>query len=197
MAEKNELTGFKASIERIVAAAETLHVKDLSEEGQNSYMDFILLACRLNDIHISLTFGIGMRVIGKRALTYLWGKIPYEARLAEYEKIETKAETATDLRKSLSNFRETLLGDAPHMITKEKERGTGETATEFQREGTAYAVEIIKTDFQTGEVSRWTDKKRFKTRKGADRAVARWSSICRPDGRTAVSETMGRVVAAN
>jgi len=196
MAEKSGRTEYKASIDRIVAAAEILRVKDLSEEGQNAYMDFILSASRLNACHISFACAINMRVIGERALTYLWGKIPYEVRLAEYENIEKKAETLTDLRKSLSNFRYILLGDAHPMFMKEREIGAGKTAIEPQPEGMVYAVEITKTDHQTGEVRSWTDKRRYKTRIGADRAAARWSSICRPDGRTAVSETMGRVIAA-
>jgi hypothetical protein len=196
MAQEKEISKLRASLDKAVQSAEVLRIKELPEEGQNKYIDLILAATTTNGVSLSIAFAITLAVIGKRAEKYLWGKIPYSERLAEYKKIEKEAESATDLREYLDLFRETLLGDSPPMITKQKESGTIKTATESQRVSMAYAVEIMKIDHQTGEVRCWTDRRRYKTRIGADRAAARWSSICRPNGRTAVSETIGRVVAA-
>jgi len=57
-----------------------------------------------------------------------------------------------------------------------------------------YCIEITRKDLLTGEVRTWRDRKRYRTLAGAQRAAISWNSVTKPDGRTATTETSGRVV---
>jgi len=57
-----------------------------------------------------------------------------------------------------------------------------------------FFVEITKINHLTGEVRTWRDRKKYKTLGGAERAAIARNSITKPDGKTTIAETMGRVI---
>jgi hypothetical protein len=60
--------------------------------------------------------------------------------------------------------------------------------------GHMFIVEVTKTDYRTGEVKTWRDRKHYKTERGATNAAASWNVTTKPNGKDIVSETQGRVI---
>ena len=106
----------RALVEDFMTIGKRLRMRELPEETQNLYLDMIL---SISTVIFSIT--IGMLLVGDRARSYYWKKIPYQERLNEFRRIAQEAKEDEKLRKNLDSFRRTLLEDVPPNVAVESQ----------------------------------------------------------------------------